>query len=321
MQVSNDVLKKKIWQHLEETRKEEDLILYDDKDIQFKSLKGYKGSYRYGHILPIEIRNERIFGKEVSKYIFIKTFREDVINYLKSTERLGKKMHTLCNHLNSSQIVVFNFLIPIIMSEYELEFTDFVFGNEGHITIENSMSDSAGKESGTEVDFTITSTNNVLSLYECKYTEKQFDKTSRKEAYINKWNVTNDKYSHIEYKKIANYLKEDKQESALTLESNFYFDNYQLIRNLYNTFNYVEDNEIKSYRQTGTMNVVYTGDCKEQNVQFKNFKSSFVDEISEKINDFTWKEITNKAIKFFENKDVKYEEHYKLFGKIYLDYI
>ncbi len=324
-----------VYQHLSKI-KSENILVYDEKHIKYKNMPYMYNEKPKYYIFPNEVCDFYHQNKICSKYSYLPTYRNDIIQYLKENTRI--ELHKGQRHLNSSQGIVLNFLVPIIVENLECEFTKEVFGIEGNITIEHTMEDDGGTGRGTEVDFSILE-GDKLHLFEAKFTESNFGtvsiNTKNKEYDINKyrakWNGTsygmiNQSSKIVCYSKVEKYFKEltcdryDNDNKLLPKSNQFtYFDSYQLIRNFYNTLFKLHENQIVKRNNIGTMNVLISERHQTQTQEFLHFKKQLVDNRLVQLN--YWESLCERAILFSENQqNSKLKEHYQLFKEVFLDF-
>lgn len=332
--------------------KESDVLQYSETDRKCRLLYGpfnSKGTIVYhSHIFCNDLLSSPSeFGKirgSYTKYSYLPSFREIIVNYIKDQ---NIKLHICQRQLNSSQGLVLNFLVPII-NNFQKDFTEKVFGIRGKIKIEQAMTD--GNIQPTSVDFIITEEDEkTVHLFEAKYTEQEFGTASisgknpeRKEydiqKYIKKWNgdfYEDNKHQPIKYNKVEDMFegiiihRYDKNNNKKRISKNYspftFFDNYQLIRNLYNTYYYVnkKNNTIYKRNKIGSMNVLIPGNHAKLNNEINEFRNALKNEYKNNVKLHYWEEIVIKAISFFENypledfETAKLTNYYKLFQSVF----
>ena len=143
----------------------------------------------------------------------------------------------------------------------------------------------------THVDVLLHTKSNKKILCEIKYTEKEFDilKVIKKE-HITKYNGGYVKGKYVNYSSINKWMK-----SKEVTQSDF-FNNYQLFRNLYNTFN----DELGS---PGIMYVIIPKFNKALDKQFTEFMSSLKDKYQfsylDRIRKIYWEDLAATDYEFF----------------------
>jgi hypothetical protein len=167
-----------------------------------------KNGKRYGHILPLDLW----------KLNLIETYRSELADYLVA----GKIDLHSCNHLNSSQILCFNLLYPLIYESMllpalaagldmpELQTLDIATAEFEKIT------DQAEK---TNFDFYIQFENNRQLFFELKYTEGSFG------------SAKNDR-SHLRKLEKVYLPRLDEKLATEKLSPEYLLKNYQLMRNI-----------------------------------------------------------------------------------------
>ncbi len=179
--------------------------LSEYKNTELKVSKD--GLYReneYTHILPMGEENKN----------FVTCYRDEIINYVKEN---NLKLHRNFHHLNSSQILAFNFIIPFILEDQvDKLLQSFELSDLNYKTIELERIEN--HKEGTNFDLYIELESNQKIYIEIKYTEDNFglaklDDNHRKKYY----QLYKDKLVDLikpEYNNVENVLK-----------------NYQLMRN------------------------------------------------------------------------------------------
>ena len=340
LEKSSEKFNQVVYDHLSKM-KISDKLVYKKKHIEYKLEQGTFRNNKYDHIFCDELCQTKIGGDYYCEYSYLPPFRNEIINYLKENKN-RIKLHKGQKHLNSSQGLVINFLVPIIVLDLQEEFTKFVFDHKGIITIEHTMKDDGGTKRGTEVDFSILGKDNTLHIYEAKFTESNFGKVSIDNENLNydiqkyraKWfgtsypennptiNASSDKviYSFVTLLfKNKNIVCDRYNENNILERSNkfTYFDNYQLVRNLYNTYFELKNGDIKKRDNIGSMNVLISMYNKTQKNEFNRFKKQLNNIVNVNLN--FWETICDKAIEF--SKDIpKLFEHYKLFKEVFLGF-
>lgn len=334
----NEIVK----EHLVEVKNQEDLMGYESTDIKLKSEPvEFRGNY-YKHIFSDKLAKEyKNVGTKrwIVPYVYLEPYRKDIINHIFKADI---NLHIYYRNFNSSQGVVLNFLGPIINTSYERKFSEHVFGIEnGKFKIEHQMDDKGShSKNSSEIDFTITD-GESLYLFEAKYTEQGFGRASiSKEAkkydtdkYKDKWFGSNDskkinhgrtsvKYNQLVCDGILKDIPFDNESNESKENKETFIKNYQLIRNLYNTVYFYEDNCIKKRDAIGKMHVVVLEDNLTHCREFGRFSDLVIDhKIVNGCSYLTWQTLCEKAILFASNNnDEKLEHHYNLFKQVFLDY-
>lgn len=278
-----------------------------------------KGSFRkvkHSHILHDELCSGFKNNKH-SKFVYLSTYREKIVTLIKK-EKI--KLHTYQKHLNSSQNLTINFFAPLIIEQMEGSSKNiFGINNIKEIQIEAPMNDSGGGRSRSEIDSLLRDKEGRLHLFEIKYTESGFGKAKDEEKYKAKWKGTENKKhrlnlnkeKRVEYRRVTELFKEN-------IDYNFFIKNYQLIRNLYNTFFHIKNGNIVKRDKLGSMNCVFSEKNETQNREFLNFKYKLLDKYQDIVRSHYWEDITDKSIKEFKEKNLL-KEHYKKLKKIYID--
>ena len=187
------------------------------KDYIYKHLSDYKindlkilqnGTWRnkeYSHILPN--------GNE--KLNLINLYSNDISKYIIDNDL---KLHMNYRHLNSSQIMAFNFIIPFIV-EKKVDLILDLLGIPQEEVIINKLEEIINKKEGTNFDYFIQLKSRRRIFVEIKYTEDNFGTAKYDTSHENKYNdiykESLERYITPEYNTAVNILK-----------------NYQLMRNI-----------------------------------------------------------------------------------------
>lgn len=169
----------------------------------------------YGHILDVDKSRVGL----IEKYNLVSGLKFDFIPI--------KKIHMYANHLNSSQVLCYNFFRPMLNDDHtpKQELIDLLKRN-GVTVSEKAKCDfeydgySDYKNEGTEFDFHILD-GEVEIFFEIKYTEDGFGSAPKDKRHKNKYNET-----------YLMMLKECQCLENKTLEMDDFFENYQLYRNV-----------------------------------------------------------------------------------------
>lgn len=243
--------KERVYNHLSEYKKTELKISQDGL---------YRGN-KYGHILPK--------GEEDKN--FITCYRDEIIDYVKEN---NLKLHRNFHHLNSSQILAFNFIIPFIIENQvdkllkAFELSDLKYRMVELERIENPIE-------GTNFDFYIELESNQKIYVEIKYTEDNFGVAKLDDNHIKKYNqVYKDKLADLikpEYNYVENVLK-----------------NYQLMRNT----------SYLSCTNKDLFIMIYPKWNNSSDKSAKTFTNNMIAEnVSRSIKIVYWEDIINNAIK------------------------
>ncbi len=281
-----------------------------------------KGKYRnetYGYILSDSFLGD-LKDPRHSKYSYIENYREEIIDRIEGD---NIKLHMYQKHLNSSQSMAINFFYPIKIEGVENSFYSDTFGliaKNLEITLEKSMDDSGGGVSQTEVDCLIE-TKGIKHLFEIKYTENTFGNVKDEAKYRAKWEGTKDKTSRLNLTKGKKVQYNKVSELFEDIDYEFYLKNYQLVRNLYNTFFECRDGLIHRRSEVGSMNCIFSNRNDTQLKEFLHFKNKLKLEYQDKVNFYSWETLVNKMIDYSKiNGNEKLKRHYEKFRSIYLDF-
>jgi hypothetical protein len=196
------------------------------KKETFPALKD--GLYRnipYSHILPIS--NEKEKENAVRKY--------NVLSSLSNENRFllqDKKLHLFAHHLNSSQIMCYNFFRPFIDEDQHPTRDLFSILNTCGVAVPYSdkascdfeyEQENEGWKDGTNFDFYLTSLGYEV-FFEIKYTEPEFGAFKQTPKEIERHRMKYDKIYH----EIIDNCPALKKKIAFDDE---FCCNYQLIRN------------------------------------------------------------------------------------------
>ncbi len=157
-----------------------------------------------------------LFCVEDIKFNYLEGYREEIKKYIDNNKI---KLHSDAHHLNSSQVMCFNFFIPLIIEKKLEQILKYVgiddLINYSSICFEKDGFEAEFGRVPTSFDFYFETSNKKKIYFEIKYTESEFGKTK-----INK-----SKFESV-YNKRINILNKKYQ----TLE--MFFNNYQIFRNL-----------------------------------------------------------------------------------------
>jgi len=251
-----------------------------------KSLKEYK-------TVVLNIKEEEFWvGNQEKPYGHILPKEQGNMNIIKGTPSpfVQMKLHVDAHHLNSSQMMCYNFFRPYIKCDkgekiepqqelfdliqnigIEIEYTPNAF-----CSFEYVQKDNEWENEGTNFDFYIRSGNKEL-FFEIKYTENGFGSFSEKDA------------SDTRKKKVKE-LYMPKIASCPTLQGKISSmgelgKNYQIIRNVIR----VQDNDKYVIFITDKNNPTTTK-------QLEQFKNTYIQKDWEKnIRFITWQELVAKA--------------------------
>lgn len=268
-----------------------------------------KGTYKYqgkdipkGHILPLT--------PPKTKEQIVKEFNQ--LECIKNQPFLiAGHLHRYAHHLNSSQIMCYNFFRPYIKGTIDKYFptkdlVKLLHDNGINICLcdgakckfEYVNLEPEWEDEGTNFDFFLESGEKKI-YFEIKYTEQGFGGCKNDEKHKNKFegNYMNFKGGYKEKIEECHAIKEGMKHEIKFDED--FRKNYQLFRNVirvinkktYSVFIYDERNEI-----------ILT--------QFKNFRDNYIsDEYKENVIAITWQELANKDLK---------SDHREQFCKKYL---
>jgi hypothetical protein len=291
-----------------------------NREKSLKILGTFNKKQKYPHILADELC-VGVDNSSHSKYVYFDIYRNEIINMIKSE---NIKLHRFQKNLNSSQSMALNYFLPIIIENKEKDFGKFIFGlnNIEKIELEVSMEDSGGRSSQTEVDCIFEEKNGIKHLFEIKYTENGFGKAKNGKKYMAKWegikcenNTLNLGDKKVKYSQIMDLFNKN------TIDYNFFLKNYQLVRNLYNTFFELKNGEIIKKDKIGTMSCIFSKRNLTQYKEFIEFKKNLKIEYYDKINIFYWEDIVNKSIRLSkEYKSLKLKKYFEKFNKFYLEF-
>ncbi|MCS5422307.1 MULTISPECIES: PGN_0703 family putative restriction endonuclease [Psychrilyobacter] len=310
---------KKVKNHLGEFSTKLNLGVTSIQEEKLKEFIIYNGE-KYDYILSDKL----CVGFNDNKYseiVYFDTYRKEILELIKS-EKI--KLHNFQKHLNSSQSMAINFFLPIKIEKNEKDMCEFIFGIKDIVSLklEVSMNDSGGGESQTEVDCLLTENKGIQHLFEIKYTENSFGKVKNESKYESKWfGIPNEKHNlnmtntKVQYDKVIELFNED------TVDYEFFLKNYQLVRNLYNTFFELKNNVIVKKENIGTMNCIISKRNDTQYKEFIKFRKNIKIEYFNKINLYYWEDVNQSILKISEKyQNKKLKDHYERFQKIYLDF-
>lgn len=166
----------------------------------------YKGNnLSYGHILPDYRKYENITAN----------YRKDFIKYLQTTKI---KLHKDFHHLNSSQALCFNLFFPFIVeNKFSILFKCLgVIDNVKNCELEYIED----QNEFTNYDFYING-EKAKYYFEVKYTEKRFDDEEMDVSHIKKYES----------------IYKDKLAKIGNIKIEYFFENYQIFRNILNAVN------------------------------------------------------------------------------------
>lgn len=180
------------------------LSQYKINDLKITKNGIYQGK-EYSHILPYDYKNHN----------FIEAYRNEIMNYINDN---NLKLHRDYGHLNSSQVLAFNFIIPFIVED-KVNLLLELLGIPEEEVVSNKLEKVIDPEEGTNFDYFIQLVSGRKIFIEIKYTEAYFG-TSKHD--INH----EDKYNSIYKSKLESYLKAEYNTVGNVLK------NYQLMRYL-----------------------------------------------------------------------------------------
>jgi hypothetical protein len=289
---------------------------------KYLDIKGLFNNAGYSHILSTPLCTG-FSNSKYSKYTYFDTYRDEIVNQINTD---GIKLHRYQKNLNSSQGVALNFFLPIEIESRANEMCKFIFGIEDikKINLEVSMNDSGGGVSQTEVDCILTEENGMKHLFEIKYTETGFGRIKDEPKYKAKWDGSMNQKSNLNINQIkVKYSEVLELFDDNTIDYEFFLKNYQLVRNLYNTFFKYNEKKgaIERIENPGTMNCIFSKRNNDQYKEFMEFKKNLKRFYYKKLNLYYWEDVTEKAIKVTEKyRNTRLNEHYKKFKEFYLEF-
>lgn len=160
----------------------------------------------------------------------IQYFKDEFLKY-ENEQKVKIKRHIFFHHLNSSQVMCFNFFYPLVAAQ-QLEYvTDYLGHKEeidySSVTFEKeSAIDSAGGRRPTNFDFYFRTLSGKQFFFEIKFTELDFSKAPKDKdnpklfaaEHIEKFNAV-----------YVNFLNSIKPEYR---NADSFLNNYQIMRNL-----------------------------------------------------------------------------------------
>ncbi|QMS85101.1 helix-turn-helix transcriptional regulator [Candidatus Xianfuyuplasma coldseepsis] len=174
--------------------------------------------------------------------------RELFKTYIPSTVELHSP-----NNLKSSQLLTFDFFLPYINKEYLLSSTLKLDEKVESIQFETVFPDYS------HVDVYCKTKDNKKVLIEVKYAESSFSRNHEiKSIHEKKYNGYNTKNGIVEYKSINTMM------DGIPVSIDEFYDNHQLFRTLYNTFNDVDG-------EPGYMIVIYPKANQVLDIQYNQF--------------------------------------------------
>lgn len=241
--------------------------------IEEKGLFKYKGKdIPEVHILPLET------GKKDAKKHAVETY-----NLLECVKRypflIAKDLHRYAHHLNSSQLMCYNFFRPFMEGEMKqnliriLQDKAVVIDKSKQVVCNFEYVDD--KDEGTNFDFYLKSGKTEV-FFEIKYTEYGFGTFDKKDE----GNRHKEKYKRI-------YIERIKKCPAIKKEIKFdenFRKNYQLIRNV------IRVTDLQKYS-------VFVYDERNEKVmnQFNSFKEEYISqEYKGNVIGVTWQELVEK---------------------------
>lgn len=341
---SVQTITKNVKLHLSQIKLDQEVMAYDENHLKLMHEKGVFRKRQHAHIfnkkLIVKKQATNNKTKDIVPYVYLKPYRKEIIEHVINNDI---KLHTYYRHFNSSQGLVLNFLAPIINTDYEQDFISTVFGfSNGQLKIEDRMHDRGSHaKSASEIDFTIKS-HGVLHLFEAKYTEQEFGKakinidsdTALINKYKDKWFGSNltQKINHrrlfVQYNLLVeNNILKDMPFSPFDQDACDYghhetfIGQYQLIRNLYNTFFETVNRTIVLRKNPGFMHVVTLENNETHKQIFNRFKALVSEAYKHHVIYLEWQDLCAKAIDFAEKQcNATLLEHYVLFKKVFLEY-
>lgn len=248
------------------------------------------------HILPLGE------GKE-AKRLAVEEYNqlECVKNY---SFLIAKDLHRYSHHLNSSQLMCYNFFRPLVEDDKKQQLIDILRdlkldidkSDKVRCVFEYVSRESEWTDEGTNFDFYLESGNTKV-YFEIKYTEQGFGPCKNDGSHRNKFEGN--------YKSFKGGYKKKIEECPAIKEkirNNIKFDedfckNYQLIRNV------IRVTDLKKYSL-----FVYDERNERIKKQFKTFKNTFIsEEYKDNVIGLTWQEL----VKYLDSQHRKeFEEKY-----------
>ena len=166
-----------------------------------------KNKQPYPHILPEDNKFDNL----------LPTYRDKLIGYL---DKQQIRLHSDFHHLNSSQAMCFNFFFPLYQERTLELITDFLGLANETVNYDTVCFEKDGLEAKfgrrpTSFDFFFETTSDKRFHFEIKYTEGKFGKAK----------INSDKFDTV-YSKFLQPLNSSFHNSQP------FFDNYQILRNL-----------------------------------------------------------------------------------------
>jgi hypothetical protein len=167
-----------------------------------------KNGKRYAHILPASIRDSNL----------LEGYRESIVCYLAQNKEITR--HRDFHHLNSSQAMCFNLLIPIMQNQSGRAALQKALGFSEAISLERWQPELIEPSDGTYYDFYLETVSRSACFMELKLSESEFGTAAMDKRHLSK-------LSEIYAPKLMNRLRPE------ALEPEAFFGRYQLNRNLY----------------------------------------------------------------------------------------
>lgn len=249
------------------------------------------GTYKYqgeyipkGHILPINIgKSKKDIVKENNVLAYVKKRCKDFI--IKDQD-----LHRFSHHLNSSQMMCYNFFRPYIEADNSpnrdlinllvAHGIELSLHDEAKCQFEYVNQEQEWKDEGTNFDFYIGSGKKKI-YFEIKYTEKDFGGCKDDEYHKNKFEGSYKGFKGGYKKKIMNCPAiKDNIRSKIEFDEMFR-KNYQLFRNVIRVTN------IETYS-------VFIYDERNNSIvnQFVNFWENYIaDDYKNKVRGITWQDL------------------------------
>lgn len=255
---------------------------------KFKSISGYH------HILPLSN-----YTKGKRKDAIIEAIKKyDILTdnvKLNFTVLPKKELHTLANHLTSSQMLCYNFFRLFLPEEFcnsrdmkitpelkkwlHISFPDIPISESGKCEFEYKYND----EEGTSFDFCIHDDITTI-LFEIKYTENGFGKAPQDKRHISKF--------HDVYSKLLK--KQNTIDKDIKLPE--FLNNYQLFRNALRTSENVY--AVVIYPENNTA-------CSKE---YENFLNSKLIKHPERLKHITWENaFSNSEVSKHSDLKCKYD--------------
>lgn len=280
-------------------------------------VKRHLGNYKTS---VLEITNNGVFNYRgrIIEYSYIIPFekdktREETIKEYNQIEcvkgydfLLANKLHRYAHHLNSSQLMCYNFFRPFVEKEKKVILIELLkksnitldsqYDTDCQFEYENPESEWAGEHTGnsncTNFDFYVGAGGTEVYM-EIKYTEQKFGDFKQNEKEIIRHKLKYDEF----YKK---KIKECPAIKATIKFDEVFRKNYQLIRNI------IRVTDSRKY-------VIFVYDERNENIkrQFESFKAEYIcDDYKRNVIGITWQSLYEELKKIDEEHARQFQEKY-----------